>query len=28
MTVTQGEGGHGSKEPLTFTFESVPRSAE
>ncbi len=28
MTVTQGEGGHGSKGPLTFTFESVPRSAE
>jgi hypothetical protein len=26
MTVTQGEGGHGSKTPLTFTFESVPLS--
>jgi hypothetical protein len=26
MTVTQGEGGHGSKAPLTFTFESVPLS--
>ena len=24
MTVTQGEGGDGSKAPLTFTFESVP----
>jgi hypothetical protein len=26
MTVTQGESGHGSQAPLTFTFESVPRS--
>jgi hypothetical protein len=26
MTLTQGEGGHGSQAPLTSTFESVPRS--
>ena len=24
LTVTQGDNGKGSREPLTFTFESVP----